>query len=195
MHDDIGAHLTEISILSELERRRGDGDGSESRIDRIAESSRALLDEIGQIIWAVDPGNDRLDQLVAYVREFAAEFIEGAGVRGRYTFPGDVPPAVVSAQFRRNVFLVVKEATRNAVVHGRPREIDIRVAVTDDALSIEIADDGCGFDPQVGRVGGNGLKNLRHRADEIGGTLTIDASAGNGSVVRLRVPLANHRFG
>lgn len=214
MHDEVGARLTEISILSELERRRtqdrgaspgdggdtGDGAGpGPGRVDRIAESSRALLDELGQIIWAIDPGHDRLDQLVAYVREFVAEFIEGAGIRGSYEFPPEVADVEVSAQFRRNVFLVVKEATRNAVVHGRPSAVTVRLAIDDRGpkdgkptgatLEVAIVDDGVGFDPARGRAGGNGLRNLRHRAEEIGGTLDITSVPGQGSTVRLRVPI------
>ncbi|MEM1042367.1 MAG: two-component regulator propeller domain-containing protein [Bacteroidota bacterium] len=205
MHDEVGASLSEIAILSELAQRDLDGDpGSASgagsapstaRLSRIADTSRAMLDAIGEIIWAINPQHDRLDRLTAYLREHAARTLDEAGLRVRLDFPAQVPPLTVSAEFRRNVFLVMKEALHNLVRHAGATNATVRLEVDEAALTLTVQDDGCGLPGGDGAVprpsgrGGNGLANMAHRAGEIDGTLALDAGPDGGTRLTLRVPL------
>ena len=200
MHDEVGASLTEIAILSELAQRdllhtSGDGAPSTERLRRIADTSRAMLDAMGEIIWAINPQHDRLDRLTAYLREHAARALEGVDLHVRLLFPADVPPLVVSAEFRRNVFLVLKEALHNLVRHAGAHTATVRLELDGDTLVLTVQDDGCGLPedsaPRPSGRGGNGLGNMAHRAREIGGTLTLDAAPDRGTRLTLRAPLTH----
>ncbi len=202
MHDEVGASLTEIAILSELAQRDvrqhgGDGAPSTERLSRIADTSRAMLDAIGEIIWAINPQHDRLDRLTAYLREHAARTLEDAGLNVRLDFPARVPSLPVSAEFRRNVFLVMKEALHNLVRHAGATAAIVRLRVDEETLTLVVQDDGCGLPGGDGAVprpsgrGGNGLANMAHRAEEIDGTLTLDAGPDRGTRLALEAPLGS----
>ncbi|MEO1630255.1 MAG: two-component regulator propeller domain-containing protein [Bacteroidota bacterium] len=204
MHDEVGASLTEIAILSELaqlhaaqphhnESPGGDGapaalpPAAAGRLQQIAATSRATLDAIGQIVWALNPRNDRLDHLVAYLRESAAQALEPTGLDVVLRFPESVPPRSVTTEFRRNVFLVLREAVHNLVKHAGAQRVTVTVTVTGEALTLTVEDDGQGF--ASGRRFGNGLGNMRERAEEIGGALTVESELGAGTRIRLAAPL------
>ncbi|MEM8558964.1 MAG: triple tyrosine motif-containing protein, partial [Bacteroidota bacterium] len=198
MHDEVGASLTEIAILSELAQlqaaqTRGDGgpavlpDAAAGRLQQIADTSRATLDAIGQIVWALNPRNDRLDHLVAYLRESAAQTLEPTGLDVVLRFPEGVPAQSVTTEFRRNVFLVLREAVHNLVKHAGAQRVTVGVRLDETGLVLTVEDDGVGF--ASGRRFGNGLANMRERAAEIGGTLTVESEPGAGTRIRLEAPL------
>jgi signal transduction histidine kinase len=209
MHDEVGASLTEIAILSEIAQRElySHGDGappddapSVERLSRIADTSRAMLDAIAEIIWAINPQHDRLDRLdrlSAYLREHAARVLEDAGMEARLSFPARAPTLPVTAEFRRNVFLVLKEALHNVIRHAGAHAVAVHLTLDAEGLALVIEDDGCGLpddnkspaDRPSGR-GGNGLGNMAHRAEEIGGTLDVGAAPGGGTRLALRAPLS-----
>ncbi len=211
MHDEVGASLTEITFLSELARRElertgGDGAPPDSqalpgtrRLARIADTSRATLDAIGEIVWALNPKNDRLPTLVGYLREHTARYLDAAGLDARLHFPmpSDVPAVPVSAEFRRNVFLVTKEALHNVVRHAEATSASVALTLDADMLTLTVEDDGRGLDVAEASgdgaprfQGGNGLRNMRQRAEEIGGALTVTPCQEGGTCVGLTVPLS-----
>ncbi len=123
MHDEVGASLTEISILSELALRGAEGEGD--HLSRIGDKSRATLDAIGEIIWAIDPQNDQGERLVAYLRAYASDFLESVGIDTRLSFPESEQLPGVSADFRRSVFLILKEALANIARHAQASAADV----------------------------------------------------------------------
>ena len=192
MHDEVGASLTEIAILSEVALRTGSGTAGNAHLQRIGEKSRATIDSIGEIVWAIDPRNDAGDRFVAYLREYAADYLESAGPRAILAFPASPGPGRFTADFRRTVVLILKEALANAVRHGRPRSVKVNLLLEGGQLSLVIADDGVGFDPSavVGRAHGeDGLDNMRQRAAAAGGELVVRSSPGQGTTVECRLPL------
>lgn len=200
MHDEVGASLSEIAILSELAQLSASGDGAPAaptgRLRQIAETSRETLDAIGEIVWALNPTNDRLPTLAAYLREHAARYAESTGLHATLRFPSHPPDRPVSAEVRRAVFLVLKEALHNVVKHAGASAVDVTLALAEDRLTLIVADDGCGLaappggDGAPARVrGGNGLGNMRQRAAEIGGAVEVSRGERGGTIVRLTVPL------
>jgi len=189
MHDEVGASLTEIAILSELAQRQGGNGQGRANLEKIAATSRAMLDTLGEIIWAINPQHDRLDRVVAYLREYTAEYLENTPVRLELRFPQVVPALQVSAEFRRNVFLVLKEALHNMVKHAGARESRVTLRLGEHRFELRIEDDGCGFGSKAGRPGGQGLRNMKHRAEEIGGVLVIASEPAQGTRLHLSVPL------
>lgn len=189
VHDEVGASLSEIAILSEVARRQLDGEANEERLRRIAETSREMLDSLGQIVWAVNPRNDRLPALAGYLREHAARFLDAHGLRARLDVArlGDAP---VPAEVRRAVFLVLKEALHNAVKHAGADEVAVTFGAEGDRLVLTVRDDGRGLAGGDGMrwAGGDGLGNMARRAEEVGGTLAVRDAPGGGVEVRLDVP-------
>ena len=194
MHDEVGASLSEIAVLSEVARRQLDASSpAEDRLRRIADTSRAMLESLGHIVWAINPRNDSLPALVGTLREHAARTLDAHSLNGRLRFPPTPPEQPVSAEVRRAVFLVLKEALHNVVKHAQAETVTVALALDPDGLLLTVADGGRGFAPHEGdgaprAMGGNGLGNMERRAQEIGGHLTVDSTR-NGTTVRLSVPL------
>ena len=202
MHDEIGSKLTKISFMSE--RAKGDLQGQNSvalKLDSIAQTSRDLLQSLDEIVWVVDPHNDTLEHLAAYLSHYATEYLENTSVECELRIPPGLPNLPLSAETRHNLFLAFEEALNNALKHGRPSRVQIEMLIGPSRFEIKIQDNGCGFDPAATnsaepedsakskKWGGNGLPNMRQRLAEVGGQCTIRSGAGNGTCVSLRLPL------
>jgi ligand-binding sensor domain-containing protein/signal transduction histidine kinase len=201
IHDDLGAGLTHISLLSEL-ARRAPGAEVPGHLGQISEMARELMKGMDEIVWAVDPHNDSLDGLMTYVCKFAQEYLKVAGIRCRLDLPAELPPSPLSAEARHNLFLAIKETLNNVVKHARASEVRLRLALAVDALTVSIEDNGSGFTSETKTPTGNstsrilsgyGLENLQRRLAGIGGQARISSQAGRGTRVDLTVGLARAR--
>jgi signal transduction histidine kinase len=191
VHDDLGASLTQIAILSEVAQRDWThSETARAHVAKISATARTVVDNLSELVWATNPRNDTLDNFVSYLREFAARFFENASILCRLDFPQSVPDLPLAAELRRSLFLVVKEALHNVLQHSRASQVQITVAFPRSHLSISIRDNGRGFEPQSIASSSNGLRNIRQRVERAGGTVTIQSQPGAGVAIDLRVPLA-----
>jgi signal transduction histidine kinase len=187
MHDDLGAGLSRIKFLSEtIGIKKLRQLPIEEEITGIREYSHEMIDKMGEIVWALNEKNDSLSDLMSYTRSYAAEYLMQAGIRCTVEAPGDFPCRFVSGEFRRNIYLTIKEALHNVVKHAAAERVNIRMEVGRE-LSITIQDDGIGFDSDQIRPFSNGLQNMQKRIREIGGTLSIRSVPG--TTLHLSVPL------
>jgi signal transduction histidine kinase len=190
MHDDVGASLTRISILSDLAKNKPDITGETKQwLGQISDTSRSVMEEMSQIVWALNPKNDTLVGLVAYLRRFANEFLEPTTVICTFDLPEELPKKALSVEIRRNIYLVVREALHNVVKHSGAARVDIRLSIVDGRFSISIRDDGKGFDPENMAFPGNGLVNMKKRMNDIGGEILIKSEPGFGTGIELIVSL------
>jgi ligand-binding sensor domain-containing protein/signal transduction histidine kinase len=202
MHDEIGSKLTKISFMSE--RAKGELQGQEAvahKLDSIASTSRDLLQSLDEIVWAVNPHNDTLEHLAAYLGQYAAEYLQNTTVECELHIPHVLPHRPLSAETRHNLFLAFEEALNNALKHGKASRIRVEMRAERAQFEIRVADNGCGFDArralsadatpgtQSGKRVGNGLRNLRGRLVAVGGECRIESFPGQGATVILRVPL------
>jgi signal transduction histidine kinase/ligand-binding sensor domain-containing protein len=189
IHDDVGAGLSEITILSELaSRERVEAKKAGDYVRQISASARQVTDSLDEIVWAVNPGNDTLPHLVSYLGQFAMQFLQMAGVRCRLDLPDQPPKRILSAEVRHNLFLASKEALNNVVRHAEATEASLQISVTDASLAIMIEDNGKGFEPGSGSQTQDGLRNLRQRLQEIGGECRIDSKPGTGTRIEFSYP-------
>lgn len=189
IHDDLGAHLSEITILSELAvRDQGDPGKSGEHVRKISANVRQVIDSMDEIVWAVNPRNDTLPHLVSYTGQFAIEFLKMANIRCRLDLPDSPPDRILSAEVRHSLFLVVKEALNNVVRHSDATDAWLRITATATALTVVIEDNGAGFDHPPDDPRCDGLKNLRQRMEEIGGTCQIQSKKGAGTRVEFSYP-------
>jgi signal transduction histidine kinase/ligand-binding sensor domain-containing protein len=190
LHDDLGSSLARISLLSGLLKSDRDNPSQiESHAVKISQSADQTVRALEEIVWAVRPGSDSLQSLVEYIAHFANELFDGGEIRCRLDLPHDLPARPLPPDVRHNIFLVVKEALTNAFKHAGAREVRVRAEVTANTLEIVVQDDGRGFDLN-GQSRGNGLGNMRRRAQAMGEKVSIESSPGQGTTVRLRLRFA-----
>ena len=178
MHDEIGAGLTRILMRSEqvkMQLRSGKElqNGVVVSLERIADESRELSHNIGEIIWSLNPRNDSLDDLLAYIRSYAYDYLEEAEIACVIKFPGNVPDIPLSPEQRRNVFLIVKESLNNIVKHANATRVEIEVRLLGKQFSINIQDNGKGMTNYISQNRGNGLGNMEKRVSECGGNFSV----------------------
>jgi signal transduction histidine kinase/ligand-binding sensor domain-containing protein len=190
MHDEVGAGLTEIGILSELAKRNiRNPQEAEIQMQRVSETSRETIASIGEIIWAINPKNDLLDDLVAYLRHYTARYLGPTGITLEFDIPETIPDFHFSAESRRNIFLVMKETLHNIVKHSEATAVVIKVAFTKEHLDILVKDNGKGFSASDTSRFGNGLHNMEKRMKTIGGGFVIESSPGEGTSVAIGLKL------
>ncbi len=191
MHDEVGASLTRISILSELAKQQRDTLKAQEIISQISEISGGVVDEMSEIIWAMNPRNDTLDSFSSYIRHYISGYLETVGISSTFLFPDEIPPHFMSSELRRNLFLTVKEALHNVVKHAGATKVHSELTLKGHILLFVIHDNGKGFDEQLIKSWGNGLTNMRKRIEESGGKFTITTGNSHGTRIMLEVNLGN----
>ena len=189
LHDDLGASLTEISMLAALAaEEHAPVAALREPLQQIAGKAQSLVGALDEIVWAVNPRHDTLASLADYLAAFAAEFLAATGLALRLDVARDLPPLALEAERRHGLFLAVREALHNAVKHSGAREVWLRLRLDAGALLITVEDHGRGFDPATAAAG-DGLRNLRERLAALGGDCLIDSIDGAGTRVHLRLPI------
>lgn len=188
MHDEIGASLTRISILSELAKnRRSNSEEALKIVNQISGIASKVVDDMGEIIWAMNPKNDSAEGFASYLRQYAANYLEQTGIEAVFNLQEDIPEIKLSSEMRRNLFLVVKEALHNVVKHSRATQVLIALHFQNQTLDLTIKDNGIGFEQPSTTYLGNGLKNMPLRIQNVGGSIQILAAKGEGVKIHIRI--------
>jgi signal transduction histidine kinase len=191
IHDDLGARMTQISLLAELtEQAINNPQQARGQVAQIAGLTRQGMKSLDEIVWAVNPRNDTLADLLDYAGQYAVGFLQTAGIRCRVDFPSPPPVRNIAADLRHGLFLAVKEALNNAVKHSHATEVWLRVTVNNGAMEWRIEDNGRGFEQAPDDALADGLRNMQQRLAELGGACSIEASHGNGVKIIFSVPCA-----
>lgn len=199
IHDDLGASLTRIAMLSQSALDKTPAAQPPAvEVNRIYATARSMTRTLDEIVWAINPRHDSLDSVAAYFAEFVEEFLNASGLKFRLEIPLDLPPRVITSELRHNLFLAFKEALNNIVKHAHAGEVVVTLTVRANGCLLSVEDNGCGFEtpspdrnrPDVRRgAHGNGLENMRRRLDELGGRCHIDSVPGRGTRVSFEVNL------
>ncbi len=186
MHDDLGAGLSKIRFLSETVQRNIHEEAHQHHLQNIASSSVELVDKFNEIIWAMNEKNNSLEDLLYYMRSYTAKYCEENNLKYKINIPEPIPPAMISGEMRRQIFLTVKESLHNVVKHADASNISVVIQL-DKYLTITIQDDGKGLDLQAMKNAGNGLRNMDQRIRSINGELLIENKTG--ASLKISVPL------
>lgn len=187
MHDEIGSGLTRISLMSEQERMYN---GKEvavrpNNIHKIIDQSRLLSKNLREIIWAIDPSNDTLAELIFYLRDYINDFALHSVIDADIDFPEDFTDMVIGSEIRRNLFLAVKESLNNIAKYARATEISVRLEIRENCATVLIKDNGIGFDPEQAKKG-LGLDSIKARAVKLSGSFELDSNPGAGTSIALK---------
>jgi signal transduction histidine kinase/ligand-binding sensor domain-containing protein len=195
IHDDMGAGLTQITLLTELARR--EPEQTNANLERITQSARKLTKAMDEIVWAVDPQHDTFEGLMDYISAYAEDFLRVAGIRCRMDMPVALPAMRVDAELRYNLFLALKEALNNIVKHAQATEVWLRLKIENHSFTLTVEDNGRGLRAANGAVsnsqssdrlaGGSGLENLKKRLAAVGGDCTVQSEPGLGTRVTMTV--------
>jgi signal transduction histidine kinase/ligand-binding sensor domain-containing protein len=190
LHDDIGATLSQIAILSEVARTRSNPQASEvtAPLQKIARLSGEAVDAMSDIVWALNPHRDRQVHLVQRVRRLASDMLSARNIRFHFEHSDGDDQARLGADVRREVVLIFKEALNNIVRHADCTEVAIQLRIERGCLRLAVNDNGQGFELRDVDGHGNGLRNMRHRAERLGGSLTVGSATGRGTTLDLQVP-------
>jgi len=202
MHDEMGSKLTKLSFLSEHAKMDAESAGPlAGKIESIANTSRELLQTMDEIVWVVNPRNDTVEQLAAYLSHYADEYFQNTSVECDIRLPRAIYNHPLSSEARHNLFLAFEEALNNVLKHAAASKVKIEMMVSQPEFEIKVVDNGRGFNmpaASASRVqprgtgngrSGNGLRNMRQRLEDIGGECLIRSEPGSGTTVSMRIHL------
>jgi signal transduction histidine kinase len=187
LHDEVGSTLSSIAIFSEVAQQQ-----SREVIPLLAtinESARKMLDAMADIVWTINPENDQFEKIILRMRSFAYELLGAKQIEFKFEADDDIGNIKLPMSARKNLYLIFKEATNNLVKYAEASHANFSINGTRDNLSMVISDNGKGFD--LNKQGsGNGLKNMRMRAEEIGARILIESAPDKGTTIHLLLNLA-----
>lgn len=186
MHDDLGSGLTTIKFLSEKALKQSLSKEERMQVERISEQSSKLVTHMSEIIWAMNSRFDTVSDLSGYIRRYASEYLEEHAIPIEFTDNSRNLP--LSGEKRRTIFLVVKELLHNTVKHSGATSVEIRLNSDSDKLILVLRElGGPGFDADSAELKGNGIYNIRKRAESIGGQMEFKQMEGAMEIM-LRLP-------
>jgi signal transduction histidine kinase len=186
LHDEVGSMLTQISMQSTLLREgRHAPAQQQTYLDQMADASRRAARQMSDAVWSIDARYDSAASLLDRLRDHAHEVLPPAGVEFDFGAEAAVEAAAVPLATRQALYYIYKEALHNVVKHARAQQVRVRVRLLGGQLELAIRDDGRGT-VAASRPGGQGLPNMRMRAQAVGGTVQLEPGGpGLGLVVRL----------
>jgi ligand-binding sensor domain-containing protein/two-component sensor histidine kinase len=189
LHDDIGTTLTNISILSELSKKKLlQKEEAGTFLDRIAEEVHNSSQALDDIVWSINTRNDTLEQTVARMRRYAAEVFDAANITYSLHLDEQFEKYKLNMEQRRDCFLIFKEAVNNIYKHANAKRVDIKVWIEKGHLHMIIRDDGKGFDTST-VTHRNGIKNIHNRIGKWNGHIAMNSIPGEGTVTKVNLPL------
>ena len=191
LHDGLGSGVHRLQRLTELLNLVDpNSDEAQRHREELIRTAQELGGSMNRTLWAVNPENDTLENLVTFLADYAPGVLRLQGVSCELELPSTLPAIRLKGETRQHLFLAVNEALNNVLKHAQATQVHLRVALTTGELEITLEDDGVGLSATGGakHAGGNGLKNLRTRMESLGGGCTLSPRAGGGTRLTLRMP-------
>jgi signal transduction histidine kinase len=184
LHDDIGSTLSSISIFSQMAQQQSKE--VIPLLETIGENSRRMLDAMADIVWTINPENDQFEKIILRMRSFAYELLGAKKIDFEFLADEEVTGMKLTMDVRKNLYLIFKEAINNMVKYSGANKALFNIKGEKNNLTMLIHDNGKGFDTGQS-TSGNGLKNMKKRAEEIGAEFLIDSKPGAGTTIELKL--------
>ena len=190
MHDELGSGLTSIRLLSEVASLKAtDNNPVKPEIKKILKSAVLLSENLREVIWTMNNKFDKLEDFIIFIRAYSVEYFDNTDIRFEFNRPAVVPELIIHGQFRRNIFLCVKEACHNILKHSGATYASITIDIGNQILTIIIKDNGVGLNSEKQNQFGNGLNIMRGRLEKLGSDL--DISTDDGTSLTFKIDLQN----
>lgn len=198
LHDSVGSTLSSISVYSQVAKiqyERGNNSELKHVLERIGVTSTDMISEMNDIVWALNPQNDNMEKIVQRMESFAKPLLKTKNISCEFNYDPAVLHLNLSMEKRKNFYLIFKEAINNVLKYSNCRNLEISIHLLNQQIGLIVKDDGQGFDKDqlktlaARSMSGNGLNNMKRRAEEMGGTCDIQSEPGNGTIVQLQFPI------
>ena len=187
LHDDIGASLTSISILSQLSQQEKTNTAARRQyLQKIYEQTTDVTNALRDIVWSINPKNDKLEIILARMKRYAAELLDAKNIN--YSFKTNVKPGdeIADANIRHSLYLIFKESVNNLAKYSLATQVTISLQKEYKCVILEIDDNGQGFDPLF-VIKGNGIENMQQRAKLINAAFSLTTAPGKGTRIKVVV--------
>jgi signal transduction histidine kinase len=191
LHDDLGSSLTQVGLMLEELKETADPSGEMKKQSAvICGRVRHLAQDLNSVVWTIDPKNDSLPELVDHLSRFFLQNLRPSAIRPRLEVMDQIPHRPLSPEARHHLFLVVKEGVNNVIKHSHATEATLSLGLAGNEFDVTLRDDGVGFMPDDLRSSiQHGMQNMRTRVVELGGTFDVTSAPGQGTVLRIRIPV------
>jgi len=193
LHDEMGSTLSSINITSKIaEQDIVNNEPVKKQLHKINIHTRGMMEKMSDMVWVINPANDNFKHMIYRIKEYAVEITESKGIKLIFSGLKNAEHIKLNPEQRKNCYLIAKEAINNAIKYSMGTQLQMLFETTkENRLKMIISDNGCGFDLDAVQQG-NGLKNMRYRAEEIDATLLIEASKEKGTSIALLLPSSVH---
>jgi signal transduction histidine kinase len=186
MHDDIGAGLSGIRLLTEITKNKVKDEKGAEEVEKIYQSVGEISSKMKEVIWSLNTENDKLSNLIYYIQRQARHWLENYPCQLTVDLQEMIPDIVINGEARRNIFLIVKEAIHNIIKHSGANRVIIKIACNS-KLVITISDNGKGMAAEQHQGDGNGMKNMRQRVQKLNGKFFIKKQEGLTLIVEIPI--------
>ncbi|MES2777706.1 MAG: sensor histidine kinase [Bacteroidota bacterium] len=199
LHDNIGSTLSSISVYSQVAKihsEKNDKEDLNELLEKISTTSNEMVTEMNDIVWAINPRNDSMEKIIQRMESFTRPLAAARNILFRLVYEESIARLQFDMEKRKNFYLIFKEAVNNSIKYSGASTLTAHISIAANQLMLTVTDNGVGFNPEAEMsghsisLGGNGLKNMRSRAAELNGNLTITSQPGNGAEITLFMPLS-----
>ncbi|MDQ3050761.1 MAG: histidine kinase [Bacteroidota bacterium] len=195
LHDDIGSTLGSIAVYSDVAKNRSmKNEKSSEVLSKIGAASRDLIEKMSDIVWSLNPDNENFEHMQSRMQVFASMMLTPRNISVEYTFNEELKAVQLKVDQRKNIYLIYKEAIYNIVKYAECKKVIISLIKSNNNLILNIKDDGNGFDTSSltplqkrGEIGGNGIINMKERAQDMKALLNIISKINEGTSVELLI--------
>lgn len=186
LHDEIGSTLSSISMYSAYAKEKPAEAGKV--LEEISSSSKEMIDDMNDIIWAINPRNDSFSHIIDRLRNYASRMAQSKNIVLDFHNDDSLHDIAFSMEQRKNLFLICKEAVNNAVKYSDCKNLIVKFEKNKKNLFAEVSDDGKGFAANS-NYEGNGLRNMKQRAADMYAQILFSSGEGNGTKIKLEMKL------
>lgn len=187
LHDEVGSSLSSIHMLSQMAAKPGNEVTHKDILTRMSSNAKETMDKMGDIVWMIKPGETEAGNLKQRMERFAYEICSSKNIEVAMQLD-DLDKVKLTMEQRKNIYLIFKEASNNAVKYSGTEKITITAILQNKKLVLQVKDFGKGFDGSVVKKG-NGLDNMHHRANDLGALLTLNSNSTEGTMLTLTLPV------
>jgi len=194
VHDDIGSRMTHLVLNGEVAQGEVPADSkAREQLEQICDEARGVLSSIDEILWALNPRRDTLQDFADYVCDYTQKFLAPTPIACVFEVDSDTLDAAADLPLRRSLLMAIKETLNNAVKYSEATELHLHIERQRHDLVMIVADNGKGFDPTNIRTGGHGVGNMSKRMQELGGSCRVTTQPGKGCRIEFRIPLRQRK--
>jgi signal transduction histidine kinase len=191
LHDDLGASLARIGLLTDLaEQSMTDPALAKQQLGKIYQTAHDLTRQLDEVVWTVDPRHDCLESFARHLHGYAQEYLSAAKIRCQFSTIDHMPEIPIASPVRHELLMMIKEVLHNVVSHSQANTVVIDLQVTPKHLSLEIRDNGIGMPADSQRSQGNGVDNIHARARRLAAQVRYTANPQTqGTIWHCMIPL------